>query len=211
MTRQEAYKILNIPETSNADEIKQAYKKQAKKYHPDLYQGDKKFAEEKMKQINEAYELLNTPNTSTTNTSSSNNSKTSYDYYSSQAEQEARRRAEEAQRRYEEEMLQKLREENERIAKKLEEQIKQSELAAKKMRKIAQPILISLFFVLEVYLIKLLTLAINSIQLYFSQTNWFFFGFWILLGILAVIFNIGIPIGFIWLVKKAKIFKRTKK
>ena len=30
----------------------------AKKYHPDIYHGDKKFAEEKMKQINEAYSVL---------------------------------------------------------------------------------------------------------------------------------------------------------
>ena len=38
-----------------------AYKALAKKYHPDVYQGDKAFAENKMKQINEAYHILSSP------------------------------------------------------------------------------------------------------------------------------------------------------
>lgn len=199
MTRQEAYRLLNIPENSNAEQIKQAYKKQAKKYHPDLYQGDKKFAEDKMKQINEAFELLCKPHTSTTNTSS--NSGTSYDYSS---KEEAQRRAE-AQRKYEEEM-QKIREEAERIQKELEEQIKLRE----KFLKLCKPILIVLPLILEFYLIQLLILAINSIQLSFIEANWFFFAFWILLGILAVILNVGVPAVLIWLFKKAEIFKHKK-
>ena len=103
--------------------------------------------------------------------------------------------------------MQKIREEAERIQKELEEQIKLRE----KFLKLSKPILIGLSFLLEFYLIKLLILAINSIQLSFSEANWFFLAFWILLGILAVIFNVGVPAGLIWLFKKARIFKRKKK
>lgn len=60
MTLKEAYKILEINENSSEKEIKQAYKKLAKKYHPDLYQNNPlaDLAEEKLKDINEAYEYL---------------------------------------------------------------------------------------------------------------------------------------------------------
>lgn len=55
------YKILDL-ETSHVsiDEIKVAYRRAAKKYHPDLNVGDK-LAEEKIKDINEAYRVLSTP------------------------------------------------------------------------------------------------------------------------------------------------------
>lgn len=55
------YKILGL-ETSrvNIDEIKSAYRQAAKKYHPDLNIGDK-LAEEKIKDINEAYRTLSVP------------------------------------------------------------------------------------------------------------------------------------------------------
>lgn len=205
MTVNQAYQLLDIPFNSSVEIIKEAYRKQAKKYHPDLYQGDKKFAVEKMKQINEAYDLLSKPHASTPNTSSSNNSTTSYDYHS---EQEAQRRAE-AQRKYKEDM-QKKREEYERIAKEFEEYQKQKDLEAKRKRQIAQPFLIVLFFMLEVYLVKLFILAINSIKLYFWEANWVFFVCWIIMGILATALNIGIPVVMIWLFKKTQIFKRKK-
>lgn len=52
------YEILEISEKASQEVIRMAYKALCKKYHPDVYQGDKNFAEEKMKQINEAYETL---------------------------------------------------------------------------------------------------------------------------------------------------------
>ncbi len=48
------FMTLGIPSSSSEDEIKAAYRKLAKQYHPDLHPGDKQ-AEDKMKEINEAY------------------------------------------------------------------------------------------------------------------------------------------------------------
>ena len=58
MDNKNYYEILNISKNANKTEIKKAYKKLVKKYHPDLYNGDKNFAEQKIKQINEAYDIL---------------------------------------------------------------------------------------------------------------------------------------------------------
>lgn len=55
------YDILLISKSASAEEIHQAYRTLAKKYHPDLYDGDKAFAEEQMKFINEAYSVLSDP------------------------------------------------------------------------------------------------------------------------------------------------------
>lgn len=52
------FKILGINKNATDKEIKIAYRKLAKKYHPDTYKGDKSFAENKMKEINEAYDIL---------------------------------------------------------------------------------------------------------------------------------------------------------
>ena len=51
------YKTLGVPRTATADEIKKAFRKLARQHHPDLAK-DKKTAEEKFKEINEAYEVL---------------------------------------------------------------------------------------------------------------------------------------------------------
>ncbi len=51
------YKILGLSKTASPDEIKKAYRKLARKYHPDLNPGDKE-AEKKFKEINEANEVL---------------------------------------------------------------------------------------------------------------------------------------------------------
>ena len=51
------YKVLGVPKTAGADEIKQSYRKLARKYHPDANKGDRK-AEERFKEISEAYNTL---------------------------------------------------------------------------------------------------------------------------------------------------------
>ena len=51
-------KVLGHPDDGRYDFDPEAIVKQAKKYHPDVYIGDKSFAEEKMKAINEAYSVL---------------------------------------------------------------------------------------------------------------------------------------------------------
>lgn len=55
------YEILGIRKTASTDEIKNAYKQLVKKYHPDVYPGDKTFAEKKTQEINEAYDVLSDP------------------------------------------------------------------------------------------------------------------------------------------------------
>lgn len=52
------YELLNIKENASYKDIKIAYRALAKKYHPDTYKGNKSIAEEKMKLINEAYDVL---------------------------------------------------------------------------------------------------------------------------------------------------------
>ena len=51
------YKVLGVPRTASQKDIKQAYRKLARQYHPDVNPGDTAAAE-KFKQINEAYEVL---------------------------------------------------------------------------------------------------------------------------------------------------------
>lgn len=52
------YEILEISESASEEVIRTAYKTLAKKYHPDVFQGNPQEAEEKMKQINLAYSIL---------------------------------------------------------------------------------------------------------------------------------------------------------
>ncbi len=54
------YKVLGIPKTASEKEIKKAYRKLARKYHPDVNPNDKQ-AEQKFKEVNEANEVLSNP------------------------------------------------------------------------------------------------------------------------------------------------------
>ena len=55
MSKRDYYEVLGVEKTATADEIKKAYRKLAKKYHPDA---NKEEAEKKFKEIAEAYETL---------------------------------------------------------------------------------------------------------------------------------------------------------
>ena len=54
------YRVLNIPPTATDEEVKKAYRELARKYHPDNYNNNPlaDLAQEKMKEINEAYDTI---------------------------------------------------------------------------------------------------------------------------------------------------------
>ena len=60
MEYKDYYKILGVSKSTDAEDLKKAYRKLARKYHPDVNPGDKT-AEAKFKEINEAYEVLSDP------------------------------------------------------------------------------------------------------------------------------------------------------
>lgn len=55
--KRDYYEVLGVSKNATDDELKKAYRKEAKKYHPDLHPGDKA-AEEKFKELSEAYGVL---------------------------------------------------------------------------------------------------------------------------------------------------------
>jgi len=62
MATRDYYELLGISRNASAEDIKKAYKRLAKKYHPDVNKGDGK-AEERFKEVSEAYHALSNPDT----------------------------------------------------------------------------------------------------------------------------------------------------
>ena len=59
--KKDYYEILGVSKTASDDELKKAFRKKAKQWHPDANPDNKKEAEAKFKEINEAYEVLSNP------------------------------------------------------------------------------------------------------------------------------------------------------
>ncbi|MFI5413437.1 MAG: molecular chaperone DnaJ [Candidatus Lutacidiplasmatales archaeon] len=58
MAKRDYYEVLGVPKTASPEEIKQAYRRLARQYHPDVAKENPKAAEEKFKEFSEAYEVL---------------------------------------------------------------------------------------------------------------------------------------------------------
>jgi molecular chaperone DnaJ len=61
MAKRDYYEVLGVPKTASPDDVKSAYRRLARQYHPDVAKDDPKAAEAKFKEISEAYEVLADP------------------------------------------------------------------------------------------------------------------------------------------------------
>jgi molecular chaperone DnaJ len=61
MAKRDYYEVLSVPRSATADDVKSAYRKLARQYHPDMNAANPKAAEEKFKEVSEAYEVLVDP------------------------------------------------------------------------------------------------------------------------------------------------------
>ncbi len=61
MPKRDYYEVLGVPKGATADEVKSAYRRLARQYHPDVSKENPKVAEEKFKELSEAYEVLVDP------------------------------------------------------------------------------------------------------------------------------------------------------
>ena len=59
--KRDYYEVLGIQKNASPEQIKKAYREKAKQYHPDMNRDNKKEAEEKFKEVSEAYEVLMDP------------------------------------------------------------------------------------------------------------------------------------------------------
>ncbi|MCI4355128.1 MAG: DnaJ domain-containing protein, partial [Thermoplasmata archaeon] len=58
MAKRDYYEVLGLSRSASTDEVKSAYRRLARQFHPDVNKGDTKVAEERFKEVSEAYEVL---------------------------------------------------------------------------------------------------------------------------------------------------------
>jgi len=61
MAKRDYYEVLGLARSASTDDVKSAYRRLARQYHPDVNAGDTKVAEERFKEVSEAYEVLADP------------------------------------------------------------------------------------------------------------------------------------------------------